>query len=137
MGRASDPSVPFVLQTYTPICFRVAAQVKLDPGAPIDEVQKQAEQALRKYFSFDVRNFGQHVTVREVMAVIQSVPGVAAVRVSDLSRVPPAAGNDIDGKLNSALPVLMQDGNISRAELLLVDSAQPFANNKLEEIHEF
>ena len=44
------------------------------------------ETSLRDSFSFDARDFGQPVSQSEVIAVIQSVPGVTAVDLDKLYR---------------------------------------------------
>jgi hypothetical protein len=78
-----------------------------------------AEETLRPHFSFDVRQFGQPVTLAEVMAVIQGVPGVLAVDVDLLYR----RGQDalLNPRLVAAVPQAGSEGDIPAAELLTLD----------------
>ena len=57
---------------------------------------------LLAHFSFDARSFGQSVTLSEVIAVVQNVPGVLMVDVDDVVRL---SGGGLDfGRLHAALP---------------------------------
>ena len=85
-------------------------------------------------FSFDARAFGQAVVLKDVIAATQEVPGVVTMRFYAFYRVdtPPAGPPDPDDRLdeNRSLPAApprpQADGTILPAELLLIDSKQPF-----------
>ena len=59
--ESGDTTVPFVLKSFQPRFFRLAAQLKLDPEFLPDKVLAQIEQKLRDSFSFQARDFGQPV----------------------------------------------------------------------------
>lgn len=133
MRRASDPTIPLFLLSYTAPLFHTAAQVKVQSDHDQVTVLKAVEQAIRAAFSFDARTFGQWVYLRELIAASQSVPGVVTIRFTALYRVdqPVLARPVLDGQntntyLEAALPVLRPDGSITPAELLLIDPVQPF-----------
>lgn len=86
MQKAGDPLVPLRVRSYRKAFFRLAGSVKVHPDYLTDRVIKAVEQTLRAHFSFAARTFGQAVTLSEVVAVIQQVPGVVAVDVDQLYR---------------------------------------------------
>lgn len=133
MRKASDPTIPLFLLSYTAPFFRVAAQVKVQPDHDTETVLKAVEQAIRSAFSFDARTFGQPVYLKEVIAVTQSVPGVVTIRFTMFYRVDQLQstrlvlnGLDTNPYLEAALPHQQSDGSISLAELLIIDPVQPF-----------
>jgi hypothetical protein len=79
-----DPFVPIQIQPFDPVAFFVALDVMVDPSADSTVVLPAVEQALRAAFSFDARDFGQGVSVDEIDAVVQAVPGVVALNVRTL-----------------------------------------------------
>lgn len=131
MRRHSNPTVALTLQSYRTALFRVAAYVKVNPNNDPAGVLKDVEKALRAAFSFDARSFGQPVTLKEILAIIQGRYGVVTTRVEALYRVdnPPSDPKkplDTDLTLPSALPQWQKDGAVSLAELLLLHPTQPF-----------
>jgi hypothetical protein len=78
--------VPFILKSFQPRFFRLAAQVKIDPELLPDKVMAQIEEKLRDSFSFESRDFGQPVHQSEIIALIQSVSGVVSVNVTGFYR---------------------------------------------------
>jgi hypothetical protein len=119
--RFGDPHVPLRLASYRKALFQVSARLVLEPDRLADPqpVLDAAEAALREDFSFTARSFGQSVALSEVMAVLQSVPGVRAVEINQLFR-----GDDGPG-LNSLLPAMApqpgSDLSLAAAELLTLD----------------
>ena len=134
MRRASDPTIPFFLQSYTAPVFRVAARVKVHPDYAPEDVLKAVEQAVAASFSFSARNFSQAVLLKEVIAATQKVPGVVTVHFFAFYRAddPPDKTPDPDKRLDenlslpAARPLPQSDGKVSLAELLIVDPKQPF-----------
>jgi hypothetical protein len=55
-------------------------------------------QAVTEAFSFQARTFGQGVSVDEVAAIIQGVPGVLAVNVTNLWTTTSSTGGDISAQ---------------------------------------
>jgi predicted phage baseplate assembly protein len=124
MRKVSDPTIPFFLQSYTAPLFRVSAHVKVHPDFVPGDVLKAVEKAVLTNFSFDARNFGQDVYLKEVIAVTQKVPGVVTLRFDTFYRMdkPTEAIPDPEkAYLTAVLPTAT-----SLAELLLIDPIQPF-----------
>jgi hypothetical protein len=124
ISMQSDPTIPFILQRYETVPFRISARVKITANALQPDVQRDIEQTLRAHFSFPARKFGQQVTVREVIAVIQALPNVVTVHMVKLQRLQ-AMSHDKDD-LDTTPPHLQSDGTISLAQLLIVNP-QPLA----------
>lgn len=118
--QAGDPFVPVQVKSYkkNAALFRLSARVKVDPDYETASVLAAVEAALRTKFSFDARNFGQPVVSSEVIAVMQSVPGVVAVDLNNIHRV----GRPPSDRLLAALPKTGTDG-LEPAELIVLDSA--------------
>jgi predicted phage baseplate assembly protein len=121
MQKAGDSRVSIRVDSYRPAFFKIAAKVKTDPDRQTEQVLKAIEKPLRSYFSFDRRDFGQGVTLSEVMSVIQSVAGVVAVAVDALYRTDGLGGDGLKQPLSAAVPQPGAGGTVSAAELLLLD----------------
>jgi predicted phage baseplate assembly protein len=121
MRKFGDPYVPLMVSSYRPASFRISANVKVSAeNKPEERVFAAVEQKLRDHFSFDARNFGQAVTLSEVIAVMQNVPGVMAVSIKALYRT------DKSGQPGTILQAAMPrsgDKTIDEAELLILDPA--------------
>ena len=74
-----DPRVDVRLLDYVASTFRIGLKVKCDPDYETAPVLAAVEAALRKAFSFAMRNLGQPVQQSEVIAVVHAVPGVVAM----------------------------------------------------------
>jgi hypothetical protein len=118
--QSGDPFVPVQVKSYkkNAALFHLAARVKVDPDYETASVLAAVEAALRAQFSFDARDFGQPVVSSEVIAVMQSVPGVVAVDLNRINRV----GQSPSTRLLAALPKTGTDG-LDPAELIVLDSA--------------
>jgi predicted phage baseplate assembly protein len=116
MQNAGDPYVPLRVKSYAEARFRLAAVVTRHPDSLSDKVEADVRAALRRYFAFDARAFGQPVTLSEVMAAIQAVPGVVAVDVDALHRLDLVGGAGLQMRLPAAAP--QPGGTSSPAELL-------------------
>ena len=130
MRRAGDPSISIDLRSYRKAFFRIAASVKIDPDYQVDLVLSQVRRSVLSKFSFSARSFGQDVYLSEVMAAVQSVPGVIAVEVSKLYKITAKiiSGN---GELETWIPASAPKSGdkhelASAAELLIIDPNQPF-----------
>jgi hypothetical protein len=82
--KAGDALIPVRVESYEPVRFHLSARVRHDPAHLPERVQEAVETALRERFSFARRTFGQAVAASEVIAVIEEVPGVAAVFLNTL-----------------------------------------------------
>ncbi|MBA2363389.1 MAG: putative baseplate assembly protein [Chloroflexia bacterium] len=119
-GATSDPHQPLTVQTYMPRYFQLDARVKTAPEYLPERVLAAVEAALRAHFGFEQRVFGQSVALSEVIAVLQSTPGVEAVDVNALYRTGDSAvPNHI---LSAALPEAGATGTLEPAELLTLST---------------
>ncbi len=89
MHKFGDPSIPILIKKHSKAFFRVSASVKISSDYISDQVLSAVRSTVMERFSGKARNLGQSVGVGEVMAAIQSVPGVEAAMVSRLYRIPP------------------------------------------------
>lgn len=120
LAEAGDPRVRVRVKSYRRVPFRLAAVVRPAPDRVPERVKAAVDEALRARFAFRARRFGQGVRLSEVMAAIQSVPGVGAVDVNLLHRAgQSAAFND---HLDAAAPREGDRGETALgAELLVLD----------------
>ena len=83
IDRSRDPLPHVQVASFEPVQFRVDAEVLVDtPTFLVDNVLGAVKGALSSTFDFAHRDFAQPVSESEVIAVIQSVPGVVAVRLT-------------------------------------------------------
>lgn len=116
-----DPLLPLTLSSYRPARFRLRAKLKVAATAEAEVVLRQAGHVLRRHFSFAHREFAQAVSIDEVMAVLQGVPGVDAVDVDELFRLDPGAVPALKPRLFALPPSVQADGSVSAAELLTLE----------------
>jgi hypothetical protein len=119
MQKAGDPLVPLRVQTYVPAFFRVEALVKIHPDYQAETVLKAVEEALRKQYAFEIREFGQDVTRAEVITTIQRVPGVVAVDLDFFFRTD-ANEPTSESRLTASIPKAGLENPLA-AELLTLD----------------
>jgi predicted phage baseplate assembly protein len=130
MRKKGDPYVPLRVQSYRKSLFRISAGVQAHPDFLEEQVLAAVKQALDARFSFEARELGQDVTLSEVMAAMQAVPGVVAVDVDNFDRFPPPSqfsrvnvtGNSLQTRLVAAAPQAGAAGTVAAAELLTLDT---------------
>jgi baseplate J-like protein len=122
LRRYGDPLVPLTVQSYADVPFTLEAQVAVAEDADADEVLTHVEQALRDHYSFDARDFGQIVSIDEVMSVIQGVTGIEGVDINALYRLDSGPSPDPDVRLYAFPAQLHDDGTVTPAEMLTIDS---------------
>jgi hypothetical protein len=90
MKNFGDPNVPISIrpESYSRVFFGIQASINIDLDYPLKDTIYEAKARLKNHFSFEARSFGQAVTLGEIMGVIQSVPGIKAVNVTALYRLP-------------------------------------------------
>ena len=120
IANASEPFVQVQLQAYSPVYFRLAANVTVSPDFIPDDVQAEIETALRSAFSFTARNFGQGVNASEVISTIQGVDGVEGVLLTALYYS--TAASSLQTYLPAAVPQTASRTG-QKAELLMLDAA--------------
>jgi Baseplate J-like protein len=114
-----DPRVEVVVLAGTTQTFHLGLTVAVDPAYESDAVLGGVETALRKAYSFEVRDFVQPVFRSEIDAVAHAVPGVLAVDVDYLYT---GATHDVAERLFAQQPAVAPDGTAIPAGLLLLDA---------------
>jgi Baseplate J-like protein len=90
-----NPTAAIYAFSFLETTFRLAADISYDPDRDATVVQAAVRSLLTDTYSFASRTFGQGVSVDEVAALIQGVPGVVAVNVKTLEVVATSAAGDI------------------------------------------
>jgi hypothetical protein len=119
--KHKDPSARFLLRSYNRKGFNVSAKILASKDMEFAKVKLDVENALKETFSFDNRDFGQAVTLSEVMSVIQRVEGVDAVDIDSLYEYLPgstSAPAKPEGIIH-ALGIEQEDGAIIPSLLLV------------------
>ncbi len=83
-----DPYQPVALQTRELLLLVISAKLRISPKYQWESVVTAVRTRLLDTFSFERRELGQDVLLSEVIATIQSVPGVAYVDVDAFGGVP-------------------------------------------------
>jgi predicted phage baseplate assembly protein len=118
-----DQLLPVRLVSYRRVQFRVAIDIKVDPGFEEATVIDQVRAAMLGACAFDARDFGQGVSIDEVVAVAHGVRGVVAVDVNGLRRAGAGPTPPVEPRLAPAPAELSSAGVVSGAELLTIDPA--------------
>ena len=93
------------------------------PAYDAKKVRAAVKAALVAAFAFDVRDFGEPVTIDEVYATMQGVAGVIAADIQQLYRIDTGPiSPQPQPRLIAALPAVQSDGSVNPAELLTLDS---------------
>ncbi len=79
-----NPLIPINVQSFLETLFSLSADIVCDPAYDASAVRTAVLQQLRQRYSFAARTFGQGVSVDEIEAFIQAVPGIVAVNVTKL-----------------------------------------------------
>jgi len=117
-----DPLVGLAIKSYLSAKFRLSANVKVADDRLAEDVLPAVRAALTSAFAFDAREFGQPVSLDEVVAVIHRVRGVVAVDVNVLRRADQAAWPAVRPRLFAALPIVA-GAVVSPAEILTLHAA--------------
>ncbi|MCL4798487.1 MAG: putative baseplate assembly protein [Burkholderiales bacterium] len=117
-----DPLVGLTVASYRAATFRLSVNVKVADDRLADDVLPAVRAALEAAFAFDAREFGQPVSLDEVVAVIHRVVGVVAVDVDALRRTDQPAWPAVRARLFARLPVVA-GAAVLPAEILTLDAA--------------
>jgi len=82
IDRYRDPAAKVRIASYEAIPFGVAGVLLVDPRYQSAAVVAAVKDALLQAFSFDRRDFAQSVTISQVYAVIQEIPGINACAIA-------------------------------------------------------
>jgi hypothetical protein len=121
LKKSGDPSIPVMVKSYSKALFKLSANIKIDPDYIDEKVLNEVKTELIKHFSFEMRDFGQQVSLSEVMAVIQSVSGVVSVDVDTLERIDGKGSDGLKQPLIAEVPKAGAEGDALAAEMLLID----------------
>ncbi|ODT45723.1 MAG: putative baseplate assembly protein [Nitrospira sp. SCN 59-13] len=117
-----DPFVAFTVKPYRQAWFEVEGTVTIAPNHVSDVVMDAISADLESRYDFEARAFGQPVALSEVIASIQTVPGVVAVDLDRFARTDQSLPT-IQPRLIADRPAMGADGVVPAAELLLLDLA--------------
>ncbi len=121
---AGNPYVPITVLSYVPTYFEAGANVSIDTDDyDAALVLAQVWQTLATAFSFAQRQIGQGVAQSEVIALIQSVPGVIGCDLT-VFNLQGYSATTLPDVLQAASPVAGTQGIPAQgAQLLLLDPA--------------
>ena len=88
LRNSGDVDVPVLLQVRELLLLVLSANLRILPEYQWDPVVKAVRARLLDVLSFERRELGQDVLLSEIIATIQSVPGVAYVDVDVLGGLP-------------------------------------------------
>ena len=114
---AGDSSHLVRIENFLHAYFKLTANVVVDPARDMTTVMTEVTAVVRFAFGFVARDLAQTVTEAEIIAIVQSIPGVIAVEVTQLYRADQSPG------LGGTLPANgahFASGTIVPAELLLL-----------------
>ncbi|HEY0760114.1 MAG TPA: putative baseplate assembly protein [Acidisarcina sp.] len=90
-----SPLVPITLASFLETLFGLSADIAYDPAYDATVVEAAVRQTLASTYSFANRALGQGVSLDEIAALIQSVPGVIAVNVKAIYVVATSTAGDL------------------------------------------
>lgn len=97
LTRYGNPNVNVFAQTFYETTFRLSADIAYDPAYDASAVQATVRETLMQNYSFAARGFGEGVSGDEIAALIQNVPGVVAVNVTQVKVVATSSAGDLGG----------------------------------------
>ena len=125
LRKSGDPHVPLQVKSYQKALFQLTGSIHVQADYSPSSVLTAVKQTLATAFSFENRDFGQGVTLSEVLAVMQDVPGVTAVDIDTLTRNQlnnTPSGSFPPASLPAATPQI-GGSEVLAAELLTLDIA--------------
>ena len=84
INSAKDPLIRVNVISFKSISFNVVANVAIAKNMDAELIREKIRKALLERFSFNSREFGQGVSISEVMVAIQGVEGVVSVDIDRL-----------------------------------------------------
>ena len=90
-----NPHVAIYALSFLETTFGLAADIAYDPAYSQPAVEAAVLAQLQETYSFANRTFGQGVSSDEIAALIQGVPGVVAVNVTNLQVIATSPAGDI------------------------------------------
>jgi predicted phage baseplate assembly protein len=122
LRSSGNPYVPVTVLAHQPQSFALAGLVSVDTTTYDTRLVLAAVRAsLGAAFGFDARALGQGVAQSEVIAAIQSVPGVQGTRLNAFTLAGSAPSATLPDFLPAAAPQTGARGLVSGATMLLID----------------
>lgn len=118
IGQAGDSVETFIVNSYIPCFFNLAAKVQIEEKYKIETISQEIRESLQSAFCFSQRDFSQPASSSEVIGIIQSIEGVAAVKLEKFYRFGESPGNY---PILEAGCVQLDGDKIKEAELLLIN----------------
>ncbi|MDH3657590.1 MAG: hypothetical protein OEM77_05585 [Nitrosopumilus sp.] len=84
INSIKDSMIQFRFSKFKRKTFNVKVKVLIDEKHQFEKIKPKVIQELSKTFSFEARQFGQDVTLSEVMSTIQKIKGILAVDIDKL-----------------------------------------------------
>jgi hypothetical protein len=116
-----DALVPLRVDSFTKVPFVLRANIRVASGYDPDSVLAQVTSVVRDAFGFEARDFGQPVSIDEVMAVVHRVEGVEGADVDALHRSDVAEPAQLEPRIFPNPSRVNDDGTRAAAELLVLD----------------
>ena len=120
-----DPLISIKIDTFRPKFFDVVTGITIDERMEFDKVSESVKESLVDKFSFAKRDFGQHVTISEVISTIQDVNGVKAVDIDNVSYLEGDNRKTVEldnkGGIIPSSNADMTGGSFKQAELLMIN----------------
>ncbi|CAM3293398.1 putative baseplate assembly protein [Paracoccus aminovorans] len=122
LAAAGESDLRVSVRNYQPVGFGLRARLFADPAFMPEDVIAGAQAAVLAAFSFDARELGQGVSQAQVIAALQSAPGVLGV---DLDALHTGTTEALQPRLAAAVgrPDLAGAPPVA-AELLVLDPAR-------------
>ena len=122
LRSSGNPYVPVTVLPHQPQTFAVAGLVSVDTTTYDTGLVLAAVRAsLGAAFGFDARALGQGVAQSEVIAAIQSLPGVQGTKLTAFALAGSAPSATLPDFLPAAAPQTGARGLVSGATMLLID----------------
>lgn len=124
LRRFGDPALPFMLALRERVLLLISARVRILPDYQWEKVARQLRAKLLEAFSFEKRELGQDVMLSEVIAVMQSVAGVAFVDVDSFGGIAEKEKNEDGKEKNEDGNEKNKDGTVRTPKQLLDEGAK-------------
>jgi hypothetical protein len=131
LEKHTDPHIPFKLGSFIKKTFSLKAKIKINTDFLQEKIFATVRNEILNNFSFEKRQFGQPVSLSEIVTVIQNKDGVIAVDVDELFI--DETNEDTPAELLAQSEVEQQATEQNKFKKYL-PSSLPFYDNKLRKI---
>jgi hypothetical protein len=112
-----NPLIPIIARSFLETLFGFAADLRYDPAYDPPTVKARVLETLSSAYSFARRDFGQGVSADEVSSLIQGVPGVVGVNVTQPYTTGTSAAGDLAGAGGTISPAKLNDWQTQNVKL--------------------